>query len=103
MLDFIRRLFPGPKKVVTNKRVEVYTWKTCPYCWKAKSLLKRKGVKFQEHPIDGDEQARAAMATRTRGPKTLPQIFIEDTYVGGCDDLHALESSGQLDQLLTET
>ena len=102
MLDMFRRLLTGPKKIVTNKTVEVYTWRTCPYCWRAKSLLKRKGVKFREHAIDGDDEARAAMIERTGGPRSLPQIFIENVHIGGCDDLHAIETSGQLDQILTQ-
>lgn len=100
MLSFLKSWLSGPKRVQTNARVELYSWATCPYCWKAKRLLKRKGVAFEEHKIDGDDQARAAMIERTGGPKSVPQIFIEDAHVGGCDDLHALERSGELDRLL---
>lgn len=80
--------------------VEIYTWKTCPFCIKAKSLLDIKNVKYNEHMIQGNEDARAKMVTRTGGPKSVPQIFIDDKHIGGCDDLHALENEGKLDKLL---
>jgi len=82
--------------------VEIYTWRACPFCVRAKQLLDRKGVPYRENAIDGDEAAREAMAIRTgQGRRSVPQIFIDDHPVGGCDDLHALERSGQLDQLLS--
>ncbi|MDB9373245.1 glutaredoxin 3 [Nodularia sphaerocarpa] len=80
--------------------VEVYTWSTCPFCIRAKSLLKKKGVDFTEYCIDGDEAERAKMSERANGRRSLPQIFINDYHVGGCDDIHALESEGKLDELL---
>ena len=80
--------------------VEVYTWSTCPFCIRAKSLLNKKGVEFTEYCIDGDEAARAKMSERANGRRSLPQIFINDYHVGGCDDIHALESQGKLDELL---
>jgi glutaredoxin 3 len=81
-------------------KVEIYTWRTCPFCIRAKSLLNKKGVEFTEYSIDGDETARAKMAQRANGKRSLPQIFINDDHVGGCDDIHALESQGKLDDLL---
>lgn len=82
-------------------KVEIYTWRFCPFCIRAKQLLDRKGVTYSEYAIDGDEDAREAMAERTgSGRRSLPQIFIDDRHVGGCDDLHALERSGRLDALL---
>jgi glutaredoxin 3 len=81
-------------------RVEIYTWATCPFCIRAKNLLNKKGVEFVEYGIDGDEQARAKMAQRANGRRSVPQIFINDRHVGGCDDIHALESQGKLDELL---
>jgi len=81
--------------------VEIYTWSTCPYCIRAKGLLNKKGINFTEYCIDGDEQARAKMATRTQGKRSLPQIFINDQHIGGCDDIHALDRTGKLDPLLT--
>ena len=80
--------------------VEIYTWQTCPFCVRAKALLDRKGVSYQEYAIDGDQAARVAMAERAGGRTSVPQIFIDDLGLGGCDELHALERAGQLDQLL---
>lgn len=80
--------------------VEIYTWSMCPFCVRAKALLTKKGVEFTEYCIDGDEAARAKMAKRSHGRRSLPQIFIDDQHVGGCDDLHALDAQGKLDPLL---
>ena len=81
-------------------KVEIYYWTTCPYCTRARSLLDSKTVKYEAYDITGDEQARAKMVERTGGPKSVPQIFINDKLIGGCDDLHALEADGKLDGLL---
>jgi glutaredoxin 3 len=81
-------------------KVEVYTWATCPFCIRAKHLLIKKGVDFIEYSIDGDEAARAKMAQRANGGRSVPQIFIDDVHVGGCDDIHALDRKGKLDGLL---
>ena len=80
--------------------IEIYTWATCPYCLRAKALLNSKGVSYQEHSIDGDEEARHKMSQRSGGKRSLPQIFINNQHIGGCDDLHALEQRGGLDPLL---
>jgi glutaredoxin 3 len=84
-----------------SAKVEIYTWASCPFCIRAKDLLKKKGVAFTEYSIDGDEAARAAMAQRANGRRSVPQIFIDDQHIGGCDDIHALNSQGQLDPLLS--
>jgi glutaredoxin 3 len=81
-------------------QVEIYTWQTCPYCIRAKMLLAWKGVKFTEYKIDGDGAARVKMAERSGGRRTVPQIFINQIHVGGCDDLYALDRQGELDSLL---
>ncbi|MBD2098447.1 glutaredoxin 3 [Trichocoleus sp. FACHB-591] len=81
-------------------KVEIYTWQTCPFCIRAKALLDKKGVEYTEYSIDGDEAARAEMSQRANGKRSLPQIFINDQHVGGCDDIHALNAQGKLDQLL---
>lgn len=81
-------------------KVEIYTWSRCPFCIRAKALLKNKGVNFTEYCIDGDEGARQVMAQRANGRRSLPQIFINDQHIGGCDDLHALDDRGKLDPLL---
>ena len=82
--------------------VEIYTWQTCPYCIRAKLLLWMKGVSFAEYKIDGDDTARTAMAERAGGSKTVPQIFINDEHIGGCDELYALNRSKRLDPLLQQ-
>jgi glutaredoxin 3 len=80
--------------------IEVYTTPSCPYCVSAKELLRRKGVDFMEINVAGDRELRAKMVERAGGRVTVPQIFIGDTHVGGCDDLHALDDAGGLDPLL---
>ncbi|MFM7394380.1 MAG: glutaredoxin 3 [Cyanobium sp.] len=82
-------------------RVEIYTWRACPFCIRAKQLLDRKGVTYEEYAIDGDAAARQAMVERgSDGRGSVPQIFIDDQHLGGCDDLYALERQGRLDPLL---
>ena len=80
--------------------VEIYTWSRCPFCIRAKALLDDKGVGYTEYCIDGDEVARAQMGKRANGRRSLPQIFINDHHIGGCDDLYDLEAQGSLDPLL---
>lgn len=86
---------------MSQKSVEIYTWRTCPYCVRAKALLDSKGVHYTEYQIDGDETARAGMMERANGRRTVPQVFVDkDHHLGGCDDLHALDAEGKLDALL---
>ncbi|MHB2169443.1 glutaredoxin 3 [Alsobacter sp. R-9] len=79
--------------------VTIYTKAWCPYCHAAKALLTQKGVRFTEIDV-ADPSEQAAMAQRAGGRRTVPQIFIGATHVGGCDDLHALDAAGKLDTLL---
>ncbi|MGE0595468.1 MAG: glutaredoxin 3 [Hyphomonadaceae bacterium] len=81
-------------------QVTIYTRGFCGYCTRALSLLRRKGVTFKEIDIGCEPGAREEMIQRSMGRRTVPQIFIGDTHVGGCDDLHALEREGRLDPLL---
>jgi glutaredoxin 3 len=83
--------------------VEVYTTPICPYCLSAKELLRRKGVPFLEINVAGEPQRRAEMIARANGQTTVPQIFVGDAHLGGCDELYALEEAGELDRLLTES
>lgn len=83
-------------------KVEIYTWSTCPFCIRAKRLLKQKQVDFIEYCIDGDSEARMKMANRANGRTSLPQIFIDDYHVGGCDDLYEINGTGELDKLLNK-
>lgn len=84
-------------------KVEVYTWRSCPFCITAKQLLSNKGVEFTEYSIDGDESARSQMARRANGQRSVPQIFINDQHIGGCDDMYELDEQGKLDELLAST
>ena len=80
--------------------IEIYTWSSCPFCIRAKALLDKKQVNYQEYPIDGDDIEREKMACRANGRNSLPQIFIDEEHIGGCDDLYGLEAQGKLDPLL---
>ena len=82
-----------------SKKVVIYSSDYCPFCMRAKSLLKKKGVQFEELVVDGDRQLRSEMEQKS-GRHTVPQIWIGATHVGGCDDLFALERAGKLDSLL---
>ncbi|UTH48084.1 glutaredoxin 3 [Loktanella salsilacus] len=83
------------------KNVEIYTKSTCGYCHAAKRLLTSKGVKFSEVSLSQTPDKKAEMIQRSNGGRTVPQIFIGKTHVGGCDDLFALESAGKLDAMLS--
>jgi glutaredoxin 3 len=84
---------------MSGPKVVVYLTGWCPYCTRAKQLLDRKGVDFEEIDVDARPEARKEMTARS-GRSSVPQIFIGATHVGGCDDLHELEGSGRLDTLL---
>ena len=81
-------------------KIKIYTTPICPYCVRAKALLKKKGAPFEEVDVFMDADARAEMEDKANGRRSVPQIFIGEKHVGGCDDLYALESKGQLDPLL---
>lgn len=81
-------------------KVEIYYWNTCPYCRRAMALLDSKDVDYTGYDITGDEEARAKMVERTGGPRSVPQIFVNDKLIGGSDDLIAMEEAGKLDGLL---
>lgn len=83
-------------------KVEIYTWQYCPFCIRAKALLDQKGINYQEYSIDGDQEARSRMIDRANGRKTVPQIFINNEGIGGCEELHSLESANQLDKLIKQ-
>ena len=81
-------------------KVEIYTWEFCPFCIRAKTLLNQKGIKFTEYSIDGDLEARKKKSEKSEGRNTVPQIFINDKSIGGCDELYVLEEKKQLNELL---
>lgn len=81
-------------------KIVIYTKMFCPYCARAKSLLKSKGAEFEEHDITMGGEGRQEMLARSNGKTTVPQIFIDDVHVGGSDDLAALDRAGKLDPML---
>ncbi len=81
-------------------KVEIYTRDWCGYCARAKNLLRERGAEFAEYDVGSDADLRTAMVTRTGGPSSVPQIFIDDHHIGGCDDLLTLDRSGGLEPLL---
>jgi len=81
-------------------RVEIYSTMFCPYCARAKGLLERKGVKYENIDIIEDGAKRDEMVSRAHGRTSVPQIFIDGEYVGGCDELYALDRAGKLDPKL---
>jgi glutaredoxin 3 len=82
------------------KPVTIYTTPICPYCARAKSLLGKKGVAYEEVDVMMDTKARDQMLERSGGARTVPQIFVGNTHVGGSDELYALEREGKLDAML---
>jgi glutaredoxin 3 len=83
--------------------ITIYTTRSCGFCYAAKSLLTKKGLSFDEIDVSADPAARQRMMLRTNGRRSVPQIFIGDTHVGGNEDLYELERRGGLDQLLMAT
>ncbi|AXI44652.1 glutaredoxin 3 [Sulfitobacter sp. SK012] len=82
------------------KSVEIYTSPLCGFCQAAKRLLNQKGISFSEINVLADPARKPEMIKRANGGRTVPQIFVGETHVGGCDDLFALEQAGKLDTLL---
>jgi glutaredoxin 3 len=80
--------------------VEIYTTPLCPYCWRAKHLLKSKGVAFVEVDLSRHPERRAEMARRAGGRTTVPQVFVDGRAIGGSDELATLEAQGELDAIL---
>jgi glutaredoxin 3 len=80
--------------------VELYTTSLCPFCWRAKRLLNEKGIAFEEIDLWQHPKRRSEMLERAEGRRTVPQIFIDGRGIGGSDELHALERTGELDRLL---
>ncbi len=82
------------------KKITIYTTTYCPYCVKAKKLLDRKGLSYEEIDVTDRADLREMLVAKSGGRKTVPQIFIGDHPIGGCDDLHEAVASGELDELL---
>jgi glutaredoxin 3 len=82
------------------KKIEIYTTNYCPFCIKAKSLLNKKKIKFSEIDISKNESLREKMVTMTNGARSVPQIFINNVYIGDCDKIYKLDEEKKLDKLL---
>lgn len=87
---------------MSQPRIEMYATSWCPYCERARNLLRAKGVAFDEINLEVHPEQREAMIRRS-GRRTVPQVFIGGEHIGGCDDLHALEAAGGLDPLLARS
>lgn len=81
-------------------KIVIYTTNICPFCVRAKSLLDRKNAHYDEIKVDEDSNKRMEMMEKSNGARTVPQIFIGERHIGGCDDLYELDSKGELDSLL---
>ncbi|MBF0610236.1 MAG: glutaredoxin 3 [Magnetococcales bacterium] len=81
-------------------QVLIYSTTVCPYCVRAKALLKKKGVQYDEINLTEQPELREEMIQKAGGRRTVPQIFIDGNHVGGCDDIHALDAEGKLDPML---
>lgn len=81
-------------------KIEIYTKSYCPYCTRAKALLTDKKASFTEYDVTDDALKYEEMLKRTPGSRTVPQIYIDNAHIGGCDDLYALDAAGKLDPLL---
>lgn len=87
------------RMIKMSNEIIIYSSTHCPYCVRAKNLLNKKGVEFTEILVDVDDKKRDEMIAKTN-LRTVPQIFINQQHIGGCDDLYALENAGKLDELL---
>lgn len=94
-----RLLLPGGR-AAHRARVEIHAWRTCPFCIRARWLLRRRGVDFVEYRVGRDTPDRARMIERADGRTTVPQVFINGHGIGGCAELVALDRSGELASLL---
>ena len=83
-------------------KILIYTTSICPYCVRAKNLLKSKNLSYDEIDVTNDPAARESLIKKANGRRTVPQIFIDDKHIGGCDDLIELDNSGQLNKLVNK-
>jgi glutaredoxin 3 len=82
------------------KKIEIYTGNFCPFCMKAKNLLKKKSVEFKEINVSNDEALRVKMSAMANGARSVPQIFVDNIHIGDCDKIHKLDQEKKLDKLL---
>lgn len=85
---------------MTMKKVKFYHWTWCPFCIRAKELLMEKNISFEEINIDGDQRTMDRLTTIS-GSDTVPQVFVDEVYIGGCDELIELEKNGKLEEVFT--
>jgi glutaredoxin 3 len=88
------------KRITFMKKIEIYTTNYCPFCIKAKSLLKKKNIKFSEIDVSNDEVLREQMSAMANGARSVPQIFADGVHIGDCDKIHKLDQEKKLDKLL---
>ncbi len=81
-----------------SKKIEIYTWRICPYCIKAKNLLDNEGIEYIEYDIQGDRD-RLALLKQETGSGSVPQVFVDGVFYGGCDDIHALHAEGSFNNI----
>jgi len=81
-------------------QIQIYTTTYCPYCVRAKQLLDKKGLSYQEIDVTNAPEQRQELVRITGGRQTVPQIFFEDHHIGGCDDLYELDRTGELDKMI---
>jgi len=84
-------------------KIEIYSGGYCPYCMRAKALLKQRQLEFVEYDVQAEPAKREEMIERAKSARTIPQIFINDRHVGGCDDLYALDRKGELEKWVANT
>jgi len=82
------------------KKVKIYTTPYCPFCIRAKQLLKNKNIDFKEIDLSEEPEKFDEMSKKSNGARTVPQIFVEDTHIGDCDYIHELDNKGELDKIL---
>ena len=101
MVSAIEKIIVAPTPDETRMaKVEIYTAMACPFCIRAVGLLSAKNVEFERIDVTLSAEKRKAMRSRANGQTSVPQIFINDNHIGGCDDLFRLDQSGHLDKLL---
>jgi glutaredoxin 3 len=93
--------FPRPYDEDDMTKVEIYTSQFCSYCYRAKKLLAERGIVFTEIDVGADHLKREEMVKRAHGRRTVPQIFVGENHIGGCDDLYALDKKGGLMSLVS--
>ena len=82
------------------KKITIYTTPYCPFCIRAKQLLKSKNINFKEIDLSEEPEKFDEMSKKSNGAKTVPQIFLDDTHIGDCDYIHELDNKGELDKIL---